>query len=106
MSKPDLHKRFRKYLRQFKLGVDFTIDEKTWTTVPKLKQLALGNGYRLQEIRSALAGLHEDVDVAIVWDRDNRCERVCLYELTDEERRKAIESREWFDSLPDGPPKK
>ncbi len=99
-NKPDLHLRYRNYLSQFKLGKDFTIDESTWTPQPKLKQLALSNGYRLAEIRVAFEKLELDPDVALVWHRDNRCVMVCLYPMTKAQKAAVIADREWFDSLP------
>ena len=100
MSKPDLHQRYRDYLSQFKLGEDFTSDESTWITVSKIKSLALGQGYSLDEIRTAIDTLKEDIDIALVWYGKDRTERICLYPMTEEERRQRREDVEWFDSLP------
>lgn len=101
MSKPDLHKRLRDYLSQFKFDVDMDAgDETTWVRRGKLKTLALGQGYRIYEINSALKALTEDVDVAVVWHSKERTEFICLFPMTDKERQQAIDDIKWFDSLP------
>lgn len=100
MSKIDLYKRYRQYLSQYKLGVDFTSDESTWVTVGHLKSVALGNGYTLEQIRKALERLKNDVDIALVWYGKDRTERICLYPMTPEERERRIDDIRWFDSLP------
>ena len=100
MSKTELHKRYRDYLHKFKLGVDFTVDETTWIKKSKLKQLALSQGYALKEISRALKALTDDVDVGTVWHSKDRTEYICLYEMTDKERRQREEDVAWFASLP------
>lgn len=99
--KPDLHKRYREYLHKFKPGIDFdSSDETTWIPKKKLKQLALSQGYALKEISTALKALTDDVDVGTVWHSKDRTEYICLYEMTDKERRQREEDVAWFDSLP------
>lgn len=100
MSNPDLHQRYRDYLSQYELGVDFTSDESTWLTTARLKSLALGKGYNLREIRAALDALKDDVDIACLWYSTDRTERICKYPLTEDECKRMIADREWFDSLP------
>jgi hypothetical protein len=100
MSKPDLHTRYREYLAKFKLGVDFTVDETTWIKKGRLKQLALGQGYSLKEIGTALRALERDVDIAIVWHSKDRTEYICRIPMTQAEIDRRIADNEWFDSLP------